>query len=101
MLTIWRREMTFGSYRPKWLNCTVGDQSIRALAFTVNRRCSGYTGRIPLDVMGESIASARGRYGAAHDYLFRTIETLHQHGIRDERVEHLAGLVRARLGATA
>lgn len=99
MLTIWRREMTFGSYRPKWLNCTVGDQSIRALAFTVNRRCSGYTGRIPLDVMVESIASARGRYGAAHDYLFKTIETLHQHGIRDERVEHLAGLVRSRLGA--
>ena len=101
MQRIWKREMTYGSYRPKWLNCVVGDGAIRALAFTVNRNCSGYAGRIPLDVMVEAIASARGRYGPAHDYLFKTIETLHLHGIRDERVEHLAGLVRARLAPSA
>ena len=101
MQRIWKREMTFGSYRPKWLTCTVGEQSIRALVFTVNRQCSGYAGRIPEQVMVEAIASARGRYGPAHDYLFKTIEALHQHGIRDERVEHLAGLVRARLAVTA
>lgn len=100
MQRIWKREMTFGSYRPKWLSCVVGMESTKALAFTVNRQCSGYAGRIPLEVMVEAIASARGRYGAAHDYLFKTTETLRQHGIRDERVEHLAGLVRARL-ATA
>jgi cation transport protein ChaC len=101
MQRIWKREMTYGSYRPKWLNCVVGNESFKALAFTVNRTCSGYAGRIPLDVMVEAIASARGRYGPAHDYLFKTTETLREHGIRDERVEHLAGLVRARLGATA
>jgi cation transport protein ChaC len=97
MQRIWKREMTYGSYRPKWLNCIVGEQSIRALAFTVNRQCSGYAGRIPLDIVVESIARARGRYGPAHDYLFKTTETLREHGIRDERVEHLAGLVRSRL----
>ncbi len=75
MNLIWKREMNFGSYCPKWLNCTVGDETIRALAFTVNRECSGY----------------------AHEYLFRTSETLHEHGIRDSRVEHLAGLVRKRI----
>ena len=101
MQRIWKREMTFGSYRPKWLNCVVGQETIKALAFTVNRACSGYAGRIPTEVMVEAIASARGRYGPAHDYLFKTIETLHVHGIRDERVEQLAGLVRARLAATA
>ena len=101
MQRIWKREMTFGSYRPKWLNCTVGDESLRALVFTVNRQCSGYAGRIPEQVMVEAIASARGRYGPAHDYLFKTVETLHAHGIRDERVDHLAGLVRARLGEPA
>jgi cation transport protein ChaC len=46
MSRIWKREMTFGSYRPKWLNCVVGDQTLRALAFTVNRTCSGYAGEI-------------------------------------------------------
>ena len=101
MQRIWKREMTFGSYRPKWLNCVVGEQQIRVLAFTVNRACSGYTGQIPTEVVVEAIASARGRYGPAHDYLFKTIETLREHGIRDQRVEHLAGLVRARLAALA
>ena len=99
MQRMWKREMTFGSYRPKWMNCAVGDQNVRALAFTVNRQCSGYAGRIPIEVVVEAMASARGRYGPAHDYLFKTIEALREHGIRDERVEHLAGLVRQRLVA--
>lgn len=97
MSGIWKREMTFGSYCPKWLDCVVGEEAIRALAFTVNRECSGYTGAIPEEVIVEAIASARGRYGPAHDYLFKTIDTLHEHGIRDSRVEHLAGLVKARM----
>jgi glutathione-specific gamma-glutamylcyclotransferase len=99
MQRIWKREMTYGSYRPKWLNCIVGEESIRALAFTVNRECSGYAGRIPVEVVVEAIAGARGRYGPAHDYLFKTMETLHEHGIRDLRVEQLAHLVKARIAA--
>lgn len=97
MHAIWKREMSFDSYVPKWLNCHVGEEPVKALAFTVNRACSGYSGDIPVEVMVNALASARGRYGPAHDYLFKTIETLHAHGIRDTRVEHLAGLVRARL----
>jgi cation transport protein ChaC len=97
MHAIWKREMSFASYRPKWLNCVVGDEPIRALAFTVNRACPGYSGEIPTEVMVNAIASAKGRYGPAHDYLFKTTETLRAHGIRDSRVEHLANLVRARL----
>ena len=100
MQGIWKREMTYGSYCPKWLNCEIGGEKIRALAFTVNRECSGYAGAIPQDVMVEALASARGHYGPAHDYLFKTTETLHAHGIRDERVEHLASLVRARMEST-
>jgi cation transport protein ChaC len=99
MQGIWKREMTYGSYCPKWLHCEVGEERIRALAFTVNRECSGYAGAIPQEVMVEALASARGRYGPAHDYLFKTTEVLHAHGIRDERVEHLASLVRARMEA--
>jgi cation transport protein ChaC len=94
---IWKREMTYGSYRPRWLNCSVGGESIRALCFTVNRGHAAYTGAIPENVMVEAIASAAGAYGPAHDYLFKTTQTLREHGIRDERVEHLAHLVRHRL----
>jgi cation transport protein ChaC len=101
MQRIWKREMTFGSYCPKWLDCVVGDESFRALAFTVNRQCSGYTGEIPEEVMVEAMASAKGRYGPAHDYLFKTTETLREHGIRDSRVEHLTNLVKARMAAAS
>jgi cation transport protein ChaC len=99
MQRIWKREMSFDSYRPKWLNCVVGEESIRALVFTVNRECSGYAGRIPVEVMVEAISRAAGHYGPAYDYLFKTVETLHEHGVRDARVEQLAGLVKARIAS--
>ncbi len=101
MHAIWKREMSFGSYCPKWLNCVVGEESIRALAFTVNRACPGYSGELPTEVMVNAIANAHGRYGPAHDYLFKTTATLREHGIRDTRVEQLASLVKARLEAAA
>jgi cation transport protein ChaC len=99
MNLIWKREMNYGSYRPKWLNCNVGDESLRALAFTVNRHCSGYAGQIPMEAVVEAISSATGRYGPAYEYLFKTIDSLREHGIRDSRVEQLASLVRARMAA--
>ena len=33
MQRIWKREMTFGSYRPKWLNCVVGDETFVGYEF--------------------------------------------------------------------
>jgi cation transport protein ChaC len=98
---IWKREMTYGSYCPKWIRCQVGDESISALAFTVNRKCSGYAGEISMDVMVHALSHARGRFGPAHEYLFNTIETLRQHGIRDARVEQLANLVKAKMTQAA
>ena len=98
---IWKREMTYGSYCPKWIKCQVGGDTVQALAFTVNRQCTGYTGDIPMDVMVTALAHAKGNYGAAHEYLFRTIETLREHGIRDSRVESLANLVRHKIGQSA
>ena len=101
MHTIWKRELSFGSYLPRWLNCVVGSEVLPALCFTVNRDCSGYTGCIPQEIMVECLAHAKGRYGPAHDYLFKTIDTLAQHGIRDMRVEQLASLVKARIAAAS
>ncbi len=98
---IWKREMTYGSYVPKWLRCTVGEETISALAFTVNRNCTGYAGEISQEVMVHALSIARGQYGAAHEYLFKTMETLRQHGIRDSRVEQLASHVKAKMTQAA
>jgi len=92
---LWKREMTMGSYLPRWLECHAGAESFEALAFVVNRRCTGYAGKLPIETMVEAIATARGKYGTSADYLFRTEAALAEHGIRDERVRRLAERVRA------
>jgi len=96
---LWRREMSMGSYRPRWLECRSGGEAFEALAFVVNRRCTGYAGKLPMETMVHTIATARGKYGSSADYLFRTEAALAEHGIRDERVRLLAERVRVHLQA--
>src|SRR5258708_32537204 len=98
MNLIGKREMNYGSYGRKWLNCSVGDETIRALVFTVNRHCSGYAGQIPLEAVGEAIASASGKSGPGHEYRFRTMETLPEHGRAAVAGGDLSPLVWARSG---
>lgn len=94
---LWRREMSLGSYRPRWLECHAGGDRLPVLAFIVNRACSGYAGRLPVDTVVRSIATARGKYGSSAEYLFQTQATLESHGILDARVKRLADRVRAYL----
>jgi cation transport protein ChaC len=94
---LWRREMSLGSYRPRWLDCHAGSDTFEALAFVVNRACTGYAGKLPMDTMVKAIATARGKYGTSADYLFRTEASLAEHGIRDERVSQLVQRVRDHL----
>jgi cation transport protein ChaC len=96
---LWTREMSMGSYRPRWLECRSGGGSFEALAFVVNRRCTGYAGKLPLETMVHTIATAHGKFGPCCEYLFRTEAALHEHGIRDERVKLLAERVRAHMQA--
>lgn len=99
---LWRRELTLSSYHPRWLGCTsVEGVRYRALAFVSNTRCSGYAGRLPLERMVDTLATASGKFGTSAEYLFRTHETLAAHGIRDARVERLVKMVRARVSGNA
>jgi cation transport protein ChaC len=96
---LWRREMTMGSYLPRWLDIHSGEEKMVALAFVVNRGCTGYAGKLPMETMVHHIATARGKYGTSAEYLFKTEQALHQHGIRDARVLRLAERVRRHLEA--
>lgn len=98
---LWRREMSLGSYHPRWIDCHAGGDRFPVLAFIVNRACSGYAGRLPLDAMVRSIATARGRYGSSAEYLFQTQAALESHGILDRHVKQLAERVKAHLAAGA
>ncbi|HKO87670.1 MAG TPA: gamma-glutamylcyclotransferase [Burkholderiales bacterium] len=95
---LWRREMLLGSYTPRWVHATRGNQSFRALAFVVNRDRSGYAGRIPSDRLVEILCQAKGKLGSALDYLRLTVDGLAANGIRDAQLLQLDALVRARQG---
>lgn len=102
LLTLWRREMALGSYRPAWLPCRSGDESLCALTFVVNRAdARSYTGPMSLEAMVPHLALARGRYGSAAEYLFQTQSTLAAFGVRDRHIDALAWHVRQRLDALA
>jgi cation transport protein ChaC len=94
---LWRREMSLGSYHPRWLDFHSGADRFPALAFIVNRASSGYAGKLPLEAMVQAIATARGKYGSSAEYLFQTQATLESHGILDPRVRRLAERVRGHL----
>jgi cation transport protein ChaC len=98
LLALWRREMSLGSYHPRWMDCHAGAQRMPVLAFVSNRACSGYAGKLPVEAIVHAIATARGKFGSSADYLFQTQSVLETHGIRDERVKRLADRVRAYLG---
>jgi len=94
---LWRREMSLGSYHPRWLECHAGSDRLPVLAFIVNRACSGYAGKLTMDAMVQSIATARGKYGSSAEYLFQTQAALESHGILDARVKRLAERVKSYL----
>jgi cation transport protein ChaC len=94
---LWRREMSLGSYHPRWLECHAGSDRLPVLAFIVNRSCSGYAGKLTMDAMVQSIATARGKYGSSAEYLFQTQAALESHGILDAHVKRLAERVKSYL----
>ncbi|MGE0355352.1 MAG: gamma-glutamylcyclotransferase [Burkholderiales bacterium] len=98
---LWRREMSLGSYRPRWIDCHAGAERIPVLTFIVNRGCSGYAGKLPVEAMVQAIATARGKFGSSAEYLFQTQATLESHGILDARVKRLADRVKAHLANAA
>lgn len=97
LLDLWKREMSLGSYLPRWLECHSGTDSFRALGFVVNRLCTGYAGKLPIDTVVQAISTGRGKYGSSAEYLFRTEATLAEHGIRDAHVQQLVDRVRQHL----
>ncbi|MCX7893657.1 MAG: gamma-glutamylcyclotransferase [Burkholderiales bacterium] len=87
---LWRREMLLGSYEPRWVLARSGRDTLRALAFVVDRTRSGYVGRLPDDEVVAILKRSRGRLGTGLDYLLRTADGLAEAGVRDPYVARLA-----------
>ena len=81
---LWRREMVLGSYAPRWLKLTAGDHERTAIAFVVRRDHPSYAGKLPMETLIKTMASAHGYLGTSAEYLHETVRGLLAHGIRDE-----------------
>ncbi len=80
---VWRREMAIGSYAPRWVSADAVTQKIRAVAFIVNHAHPHYAGKLPVETVAKTLATAKGRFGSGADYLYQTVDCLEKHGIRD------------------
>ena len=74
------------------LSLAGGDQ-ITALCYVMNTDHAQYAGHLSLNEQSEIIAHAHGSVGPNRDYLFSTLEHLHELGIDDPDMAELAKLV--------
>jgi glutathione-specific gamma-glutamylcyclotransferase len=95
-----RREMVTKVYSPAMRPVTLldgGCHTVRALAFTVNRRHKQYAGQLPLHVQAAIVRRARGAAGPNADYVVNTVAHLRTLDIRDRHLERLTQLLGGRI----
>jgi glutathione-specific gamma-glutamylcyclotransferase len=80
---LWRREMVLGAYSPRWTSVEAGNETLKAIAFFVNRGHENYAGKLPLETVIKTLVSARGQLGTPAEYLLETVRGLVEHGVRD------------------
>ena len=91
---LWAREMTTGSYIPRWLDVRTQSQGVQtrfpAIGFVMNRHASGYAGELDRTTLLETIRTACGQRGTSAEYLLSTVKCLSEYGIHDRHLADLA-----------
>ncbi|MDA7792243.1 gamma-glutamylcyclotransferase [bacterium] len=94
---LWRREMISMAYRARWMRLHTDEGVKTGIAFIALPGRPNYAQPMELDDEAGVIATASGFIGHCRDYLFDTVDGLHNHGIRDRHLENLVAAVKARL----
>ena len=79
---IWRREMIAGAYVPIWVEADLGDRTVPAVSFAINKNYYRYGDRVPFDLQAHHIGCAEGPLGPCIEYLEKTVEMLDTMGRR-------------------
>lgn len=90
LLLIWRREMAGTAYRARWVNVRTKDGLVRAVTFLINRAHPRYVGTLGENEIAGILAHAVGPLGSCAAYLEQTMQALHELGVTDRSLEHLA-----------
>lgn len=90
------RELVSSAYLETHLDVTFADGGgVSALAYVIDPDHDQYCGGLPLEEQARIILSATGGRGPNRDYLFSTVEHLHDLGIADPDLDWLADRVRS------
>jgi cation transport protein ChaC len=81
----------------RWIRVQIGDRSIPALSYVVNKKAPSYVGRMTLPEVADVVSSSCGYAGSCAEYLYQTVTQLQVHGIRDSNLWRLQELVAERL----
>jgi cation transport protein ChaC len=96
---LFEREMRTHVYAATWVSLRIGEQTVPALTFVVQRDHRQYV-RVAEDEMVRIIASCAGENGSNFEYLRNTVHALHELGVPDPELDVLYERVSAHLEGT-
>ncbi len=96
---LWRREMLLGTYHPRWVTVMEGGETHPALAFVINDQHEMYAGGLSREQVVSSLATARGEFGPACEYLMKTVEVFAELKIKAPTLNAIARDVREKCAA--
>ncbi|WDR01451.1 gamma-glutamylcyclotransferase [Devosia algicola] len=102
MIKLFEREMGWkpSAFPPRWVNARVGERTIRALTFCIDRQSGRYVGGLSQDRIADMLATATGSRGSMAQYLFATVRHLEDMGIHDPHLWALQSMVADRIEAS-
>jgi cation transport protein ChaC len=92
---LWQREMVGDGYRPRWARVRCREGSARAIIWVINRDGQRYAGKLPVETVARTLASAVGKLGSNRDYLENTVAHLDELGIAERPLHEILDRMRA------
>lgn len=97
--TVWKQEMSGGTYAAEWVDARTEAGPVAAVTFVADPRHPLYAGAAPESEIVDLLAAGIGPGGTAASYLLQTADALRGWGIPDTELERLEAAVARRLGA--
>ena len=86
--------MVGDGYNPRWVTLRCREGHVRAITWVINRQGERYAGRLPMETLARTLATAEGRLGSSRDYLEKTVTHLDELGIRERPLHRICDRVR-------
>jgi len=87
--TLWSREMSRLTYRPRLLRVTASTRALHALAFVADPGHPSYAGRLSETEIASRIVHCKGARGPNIEYLANTLRHLQKLGVQDVRLHRI------------